>query len=53
MIYTNLTKKAIKLMFEAHKEQKRESGEPYIIHPIDVSTTRPESIAHTLAPLPI
>ena len=29
--------KAFNLAFEAHKEQKRESGEPYIIHPIDVA----------------
>ena len=34
----NVVNKAFNLAFEAHKEQKRESGEPYIIHPIDVST---------------
>lgn len=33
----NIINKAFNLAFEAHKEQKRESGEPYIIHPIDVS----------------
>lgn len=33
----NIVNKAFNLAFEAHKEQKRESGEPYIIHPIDVS----------------
>ena len=33
----NVVNKAFNLAFEAHKEQKRESGEPYIIHPIDVS----------------
>ena len=28
----NVVNKAFNLAFEAHKEQKRESGEPYIIH---------------------
>lgn len=30
-------RKAFELSFEAHKEQKRESGEPYIIHPLEVA----------------
>ena len=34
----DLVIKAYKLAEEAHREQKRESGEPYIIHPIDVAT---------------
>ena len=29
MIYTELTKKAMKLCFEAHKEQKDKSGLPF------------------------
>ncbi|MDH2335347.1 RelA/SpoT family protein [Clostridium perfringens] len=33
----DLVKKAYYLAFEAHKEQKRESGEPYITHPISVA----------------
>lgn len=33
----DVVNKAFNLAFEAHKEQKRESGEPYIIHPIDVA----------------
>lgn len=34
----DLINKAYNLAAEAHHEQKRESGEPYIIHPIDVAT---------------
>lgn len=30
--------KACELATDAHKDQKRESGEPYITHPIDVAT---------------
>ena len=33
----DLVKKAYEFAKEAHKEQKRESGEPYIIHPIEVA----------------
>ena len=33
----NIVKKAYDLACDAHKEQKRESGEPYITHPIDVA----------------
>ncbi len=29
--------KAYKMAFEAHKDQKRRSGEPYIIHPVSVA----------------
>lgn len=37
MIYTDLTKKAMKLAFEAHKEQVDKSGMPYIYHPIHLA----------------
>ena len=33
MIYTENTKKALKLCFAAHKEQKDKSGLPYVFHP--------------------
>ena len=34
MIYTPLTKKAMQLCFDAHKEQVDKSGMPYIFHPL-------------------
>lgn len=37
MIYTNLTKQALKLCFEAHKEQKDKSGMPYVFHPFHLA----------------
>ncbi len=33
----NIVKKAYDLACDAHKTQKRESGEPYITHPVDVA----------------
>lgn len=33
----DMIKKAYDIAFEAHKEQKRRSGEPYIIHPVSVA----------------
>lgn len=37
MIYTELTKKAIKLCYKAHKEQLDKSGLPYIFHPFHLA----------------
>ncbi|XP_074268400.1 putative GTP diphosphokinase RSH1, chloroplastic [Silene latifolia] len=33
----NLVQKALKLAFDAHNGQKRRSGEPFIIHPVEVA----------------
>lgn len=33
MIYTEMTKKALNLCFEAHKEQRDKTGLPYVFHP--------------------
>lgn len=37
MIYTPETKKAMKLCFDAHKEQKDKSGLPYVFHPFHLA----------------
>lgn len=37
MIYTDLTKKALKLCFEVHKEQVDKSGLPYVFHPFHLA----------------
>lgn len=37
MIYTEMTKKALKLSFEAHKEQVDKSGMPYVYHPFHLA----------------
>ncbi len=37
MIYTDLTKKALKISFNAHKEQTDKSGMPYVYHPFHLA----------------
>lgn len=37
MLYTEKTKRALKLCFEAHKEQKDKSGMPYVFHPFHLA----------------
>jgi len=37
MIYTPMTKKALRLCFEAHKEQNDKSGMPYVFHPFHLA----------------
>lgn len=37
MVYTKMTKAALKLCFEAHKEQVDKSGIPYVFHPFHVA----------------
>ena len=37
MIYTPMTKKAIKIMYDAHKDQVDKAGMPYVLHPIHVA----------------
>ena len=37
MIYTKMTKLALKLCFEAHKEQTDKCGIPYVFHPFHLA----------------
>ena len=37
MLYTEMTKKAMKLCYEAHKEQQDKSGLPYVFHPFHLA----------------
>ena len=42
MIYTERTKQALKLCFEAHKDQVDKSGMPYVFHPFHVAEQMPD-----------
>ena len=37
MLYTPLTKKALKLCYEAHRDQTDQSGLPYVFHPFHLA----------------
>ena len=37
MIYTEATKKAMRLCYEAHRDQTDKSGVPYVFHPIHLA----------------
>lgn len=45
MIYTDLTKKAMKISFNAHKEQVDKSGMPYVFHPFHLAEQMTDEIA--------
>ena len=42
MLYTEATKKAMKLCFEAHKEQVDKAGLPYVFHPFHLAEQMPD-----------
>ncbi len=50
MIYTDLTKKAMQICFEAHKYQLDKSGVPYVFHPYHIAEqmTTEETVAVAL-----
>ena len=37
IIYTSLTKKAMQICFDVHKDQKDKSGMPYVFHPFHLA----------------
>ena len=49
MIYTDLTKKALCLCFEAHKDQVDKSGLPYVFHPFHIAEQMPDELTTVTA----
>ncbi|MBQ4510529.1 MAG: GTP pyrophosphokinase [Clostridia bacterium] len=49
MIYTPLTKKALKLCFEAHKNQVDKTGLPYVFHPFHLAEQMNDEITTACA----
>jgi len=49
MIYTQLTKKAMKLSFAAHKDQVDKSGLPYVFHPFHLAEQMEDELTATVA----
>ena len=49
MIYTPLTKKALKLCFQAHKEQLDKVGIPYVFHPFHLAEQMDDEISTVCA----
>ena len=37
MLYTDLTKRALRLCFDAHKDQVDKTGLPYVFHPFHLA----------------
>ena len=49
MIYTSLTKQALKLAFEAHKEQVDKTGLPYVFHPFHLAEQMDDEVSTVCA----
>ena len=49
MIYTELTKKAMKLCFAAHKNQVDKSGLPYVFHPFHLAEQMEDELSTVVA----
>ena len=49
MVYTEQTKRALKLCFEAHKDQVDKSGMPYVFHPFHLAEQMTDEITTVVA----
>ena len=49
MLYTDLTKRALKLCFAAHKDQTDKSGLPYVFHPFHLAEQMPDELTTVVA----
>ena len=49
MIYTSLTKKALRLCFDAHKDQVDKAGAPYVFHPFHLAEQMPDELTTVCA----
>ena len=49
MIYTELTKKALRLAYEAHTGQEDKAGIPYICHPLHLAEQMNDEISTCVA----
>ena len=49
MIYTPLTKKALRLCFDAHKEQVDKTGMPYVFHPFHLAEQMTDEVSTVCA----
>ncbi len=49
MLYTQNTKKALKLCFEAHKDQVDKSGLPYVFHPFHLAEQMTDEVTTVVA----
>lgn len=49
MIYTAMTKEALKLCFDAHKDQTDKSGMPYVFHPFHLAEQMTDEWTTTVA----
>lgn len=49
MIYTSMTKKALRLCFDAHKEQVDKTGLPYVFHPFHLAEQMTDEISTVCA----
>lgn len=49
MIYTELTKRALKVCFDAHKNDIDKSGMPYVFHPFHVAEQMDDEVSTIVA----